>query len=176
LNEIIPNINASLVKRGYDPYIYEVGVHSTPLGPLDLDPFFVIAVDLICDITDKRSKSVKLKQAEISTARFNNLMKDKKHYDFWKKRWDETYKLVRDFAQVGLAKNVEAADLQSIKFFLELENYYRPETAISNLGVVIAQLMEILVQFLSASQLAQVAEKFEGVINASSKELVSGSN
>lgn len=171
-NALIPRINASLVKRGYEPYTYELEESLMPRASYELDPFFVIAVDLLTDTIDKRSTSVKLKNAGLTSVRFNALMKDKKHYAYFKKLWDKKFPKTKDMAEIALSKNVEAGDLQSIKYFNELQNIYRPETEISNMGILIARLMEILVQYIKPDQLQEVADKFEGALNVQAREVL----
>lgn len=171
INSLVPRINQTLILRGYEPYIYEMALDFYERPKNTLDPFFLIAVDLVTDTIDKRSTTVKLKQAGLTSQRWNNLLKDKRHYNYFKKIHEEKFKQLKQTAEIALSKNVESGDLQSIKFFFEYDNIYRPETELGNISIILAKLMEILVQYVQPSQLQEVADKFEGAINAKAVEL-----
>src|SRR5204863_3400254 len=63
-------------------------------------------------------------------------------------------------------------DLNAIKFYYEVSGQHNPNAVqVMNLASILAQLMEILVGFLTPSELITVADKMETILNAQSKEL-----
>jgi hypothetical protein len=173
IRRIIHDVNKALELQGYEPFVFEI----TPVGKKTsdfLDPFFVLAVDMICDPMDKRSNTAIFKQANITSVRFKHLCKDAAHLAYYDARREEMWGSVTKQAEIAIAKNIESRDLQSIKFMYELKNIYRPDSELTlNLTLIISRLMEVLVKFVDPQVLPQVAEEFDKVINAPSKEIAS---
>ncbi len=139
-----------------------------------LDPFFVVAVNLLCDVSDKRSKAAKIKEASLTTKQFEAFLGIPSHKKYLEDRLAKVFtKSVDISADLALARNVESGDLQSIKYYKELTGKYRPNQEISiNLGIVVGRLMEILSSKLEPKLMAEIAYEFEAVlIEAQPKEL-----
>lgn len=160
LKLLLPTINAALTgSRGLPP----VEISPGPKKPRDeLDPFFVLAVNYLTDISDKRGKSVKFTAAGITSLRFNALLRQENHKAYFDLRVQEALKGTKTSADLGLAKNVESGDLNAIKYFNELTGVYRPENSNQMaLGVLLGVLMEILSKRLDPAIMVEIADEFE---------------
>ena len=136
------------------------------------DPMFVLACNAICDTFDKRTLAAKLKGIEMSTAKWKAYLKKPRYREYFEKRWKESFQDVELSAEMSLARNVEAGDLQSVKYYYELTGKYRPnDITIMNLGVIIGRLMEILAARLAPDVLSEIADEMDKVINTASREL-----
>jgi hypothetical protein len=119
-------------------------------------------VDLLTDPIDKRSKSAKLKAANITTLKFDKLLQNNKHRAYWDKKCKQMVAVAQTYGDVALVRNVENGDLQSIKYFYELTGKYRgQEETITNLMSLISVLMEILAKYVEGPILSQIADEFE---------------
>lgn len=130
------------------------------------DGEFLLACEMILDTADKRTLAAKLKAIGLSTAKWNRLLKVEKNRAYMKKLLDSKYSDTETALKISLMRNVEAGDLQSMKYFDEREGLYRPQSdTMLNLGVVIGRLMEVLAKHLPPDTLNQVAEEIEISIN-----------
>ena len=128
----------------------------------DLDPNFVVAVSLLCDTLDKRAKPVKLKAAGLTTKAWLALLNDKKNQEYWAERVRKTFGQAEETAKTSLVRNVEAGDLQSIKYYHEFSGLFKPnEETQLNLLKIVAYFMEILVKHVPTNVVEAVAGEFE---------------
>ena len=163
LLRVAPRINKALKSRGlpeWRPVGYiakaELKAHA------DLDPLFVIAVTLICDTLDKRSRSVKLKTVGMDTKRFQYLLEDAQHLKYFQTRVDKAFKGTSETAKLSLTKNVEAGDLQSIKYYHEFSKEYNPNQELQlNLNKLISLFFEILVKHVPIETVKAIGDEFE---------------
>ena len=169
------NISHALDKQGFPPVeLFSSEIPKTEkLKPVDLlDPEFVVAVSLICDSMDKRSRAAKLKAIGMSQQKFKTLLRKKNHKEFYNKSISDAWGEFDEVAKMALLRNADSGDLQSIKYIYELTNTYRPnQELLLNLGVIIGKFMEILSPYLTKDQLLEIADKFEGVINISESQV-----
>lgn len=126
-----------------------------------IDPFFVLAVNLLCDTTDKRSKAAKLKEAGISTRKFTAMMARKKNADYYRSRMDRIFANdIEPNAQAAISRGVEAGDIQAIKFYYEVTDKYRPQQSIgADLSTILTAMMEILARHVEGRVLATIASE-----------------
>jgi hypothetical protein len=130
-----------------------------------LDEFFVLAVNFICDTVDKRSTAAKLKSAGIDSRRWQGYLKNQKNREYLEKRMKDSFENVELSAKTSLARNVEAGDLQSIRYYHEYTGKYRPNSEMTmNLGIIIGRIMEILSSKLEPIVLAEIADEIELVL------------
>ena len=155
---MLPKIQDKLAMRGQPHF-------EKPPPQLSLDPLFVLAVDLLSDTVSKKSRKAKLDEAGISPLKFKNFLRDPDHLNYYKSKIQEEFQGVDELAKISLAKNVEAGDLQSIKYFHELTNIYRPDQmANANLMYVISRMMEVLVKYVKPTDLEIIAMEIEALI------------
>lgn len=143
-------------------------------GPeADLDPLFVMATSIICDTADKRTTAAKLKQLGMTTKQWQGQIKLPAQRAYFEKRLAESFDNVELSAKLSLSKNVEAGDLQSIKYYHEYTGKYRPQNDTTlNLVFLMGRMMEILSKFLSPEQLSLVADEIDNVLEVKeTKEL-----
>jgi hypothetical protein len=119
----------------------------------------VLAVGLIVNVHDKRAVAAKLKEANLTTKQWTNLLRVQENRDYFQSRLNEIFdEDAQSDAKVALHKLIVAGDLQAIKHFHELQNIYRPQAnAQQNLLVALQGIMEILAKYVSPLILSQVA-------------------
>ena len=143
-----------LLNRGLPTY-------DSPPGRIDSN--FALAVTLICDISDKRTKAAKLKDAGLSTRQWTGFLKRRSHYNYFAERLNRVWNdEVEPNAKLAISRAVEAGDLSAVKYFHEYTDRYRPQDQqIVNLQLIITGLLEILAKHLSKELLQTVASELE---------------
>jgi len=139
-----------------------------------LDPIFVLAAGQILDTVDKRATAAKLKALGMSTAQWKAMLRIPENREYFEKRLKNS--MMGDVAlsaDLALARNVEAGDLQSVKYFNEYQGRYRPDAGLGmNVGILIGRFMEILSRRLTPEVMLEIADEFDAaVIETSTKEL-----
>ena len=170
--EIYPKFKKSLEIRGWDCPAYQKT--AGPVVKKHLDPFFCVAVELLLDIADKRSKTAKFKAAGISSIKFNKLLDDEKHRKYWLKQLEAAKAKAATSADLSLMRNVEAGDLQSIKYFNDFTGRFTEgESVTLNFIALISKIMEVLAKHVDPAVLTAVADEIE--VDIIQGELTSGS-
>ena len=143
-----------LINRGLPTY-------DSPTNRIDSN--FALATTLICDISDKRTKAAKLKDAGLTTRQWTGFLKRRSHYNFFQSRLEKVWNdEVEPNAKLAISRAVEAGDLQAVKYFHEYTDRYRPQDQqIVNLQLIITGLLEILAKHLSKELLQTVASELE---------------
>ncbi|MET0786342.1 MAG: hypothetical protein ABWY25_06510, partial [Paenisporosarcina sp.] len=143
-----------LINRGLPTY-------DSPTNRIDSN--FALAVTLICDISDKRTKAAKLKDAGLTTRQWTGFLKRNSHYNYFQERLNKVWNdEVEPNAKLAISRAVEAGDLQAVKYFHEYTDRYRPQDQqIVNLQLIISGLLEILARHLSKELLQIVATELE---------------
>lgn len=150
-------INNTLKLRGLPPYDYK-----SKLAEGELDAQFLVACNLICDTLDKRSRSMKLKAVNLTTQQFQVMLHNKDHLEYYKKRVDKSFKGVEESAKLSLSRNVEAGDLQSIKYYHEFTGIHDPNKEITtNLNKLISLFFEVLVRHVPVDVVDKIASEFD---------------
>lgn len=127
-----------------------------------LDPRFVVACDLICDTLDKKSKAIKLRSVGLSTSAWNAFLRLAEYREYFKKKVDFAFKEGDETAKLSLAKNLEAGDLQSIKFYFEFTGQHDPNKEITtNLNKLINLFMEVLIRYVDPKTLEKITSEFD---------------
>ena len=156
LKVYLPSINKALAKRElptYDPF-------KRPKE--ELDPEFVVAVNFLVDISDKRSKAVKLKAVGLTTQRFNVLLKNRLNRTYYESRAEEAFNNVAPVAKTSLGKLVDSGDLQAIKYYHEFTNIHDPNKELNlNLNKLISLFMEVLIKHVSPQVIDVISQEFD---------------
>jgi hypothetical protein len=170
------SLNRALFLRGWDPYELPVGNLQTQKSRKPgIDPLFALAVGLITDVIDKRSKAQKLKAAGISSARFNYLLGKEDHRAYFDKKMKALHSQMAGITSLSLIRNSENGDLQSIKYYNELTGVYRgTDETVMNLMVILGRMMEVLAKHVEPQVLALVADELDRVIDVTPKEIGNG--
>jgi hypothetical protein len=171
--QLLGDLNHALKKKGWDkfalPSVLGVGRKA------QLDPFFIMAVELLTDPIDKRSKSAKLKAVGISSKRFTFLLEKEEYRKYWDKKVSIVRSQATNFGDLALSRNVENGDLQSIKYLNELTGRYRSQDeTVINLMVLLGRMMEVLAKHVEPQVLAVIADELDNVIDVQPKELEVG--
>jgi hypothetical protein len=164
LKELSPRINKVLRTRGLpvvkfvDQYISS----ANKVPEADLNKTFVVAVNLICDTLDKRSRSAKLKLLGLSSKEFNAYLKNPAHREYYVLRINNSFKDADESAKLSLIRNIEAGDLQSIKYYYEFTGIHDPnKETVVNLNKIINLLMEILIRHVTPDVIEAVGREFD---------------
>ncbi|UOF81983.1 hypothetical protein [Caudoviricetes sp.] len=138
----------------------------------EFDPQFVLACNLMSATADKRATPTKLKEAGLTSIQWQGFLRREKYRAYYENLIKDSFSTVLLSAKTSLARNVEAGDLASIKHLHEMTGTYRPnqETQV-NLGLVIAQIMELFARHVEPKVLELVAEDLGRIITIQPKEL-----
>lgn len=141
-----------------------------------LEPAFITACHRILNFRDKRSDTAKLKEIGVTTARWNNWLKRKTYFDYYKVHADKIFdeELLVETKR-GLATLVGNADLSAIKYVDERTGVYRSNNGNNTevIAVVIQAIMSILARTVEASVINQISMEIRS--EPAIKELLSGS-
>jgi hypothetical protein len=158
LKEMLPAVNAALTKRelpSWDPW-------NKTLARDELDPAFVIAVNKLVDVSDKRSRTVKLKEVGLTTTKFNILLKSRQNKAYYEARAEEAFGNVAPVAKTSLGKLVESGDLQAIKYYHEFTGIHDPNKELNNnLNKLISLFFEVLVAHVDPKIVDTIAKEFD---------------
>jgi hypothetical protein len=158
LKAMLPNINAALEKRELPPY----DPYRRIAKKDELDPAFVVAVNSLVDISDKRSKAIKLKAVGLTTQKFNILLKSKMNKAYYEARAEEAFGNVQPVAKTSLGKLVDSGDLQAIKYYHEFTGVHDPNRELNtNLNKLIALFMEILIRHVDKEVIDVISREFD---------------
>lgn len=163
--ETLAEITPILQARGISPY-------ETPSEYLE--PNFVLAVSLICNPVDTRSRAAKLKEANLSTKTFNNLLLKPKYKDYYERAVNEIFdEHTKTAMKLAVMRGVENGDFQFIKHFNELQNIYRPNNSNEQIISILRAIMEILAVHVSQDVLIKIGAELRTnpVIESTLKEL-----
>jgi hypothetical protein len=132
-----------------------------------LEPNFILAVNLITNPYDKRPVASKLKDANITTKQWKNLLLKPKYLEFYQSHLDQIFDEQTQLdAKVGLQRLIANGDLAAIKHYQELQNIYRPQTNYNEiLAHTLQAIIEILTVHVSPNVLGIVANEISQVIN-----------
>lgn len=151
----MPEVNRLLATRGLKLFD-----EKTPVG--ELDPFFVMAVNLLTDVSDKRSKNLKLKTLDKNARWFDQQLLKKENREFFQLRVDQSFAQSSQQAKISLAKLVEQGDLPSIKYYHEFTGIHDPNKEINNnLNKLISLFMEVLAQHVTKEVIEAVSREFD---------------
>ncbi len=165
--QLIVETQDSLSNRGILSY-------STPVG--FLQPNFVLAVNLMCAVQDRRSVEAKLKEAGISTKQWQSLLRRQEYYDYYQRRVNEIFtEDVKNDCKLGLAELVAARDLAAIKYVNELTNVYRPQGANELIMKMLQVIIEIVSMHVTPDVLSKIANDLQNseIINVKETHAIS---
>jgi hypothetical protein len=156
LNLMKDQINTALAKRElppYNPYVRRTD---------ELDPAFVVAVNFLVDVSDKRSRTVKLKAVGLSTQKFNALLRNRLNKAYYEKRAEMAFDDVAPVAKTSLGRLVDSGDLQAIKYYHEFTGIHDPNRELTtNLNKLIALFMEVLIRHVDPKVVATISQEFD---------------
>lgn len=127
-----------------------------------LDPEFVLAANALCNVTDKRSKSEKLREVELTSAQFTAMMRKKPNREYFLSRLDKTFdEDVGVSAKLAIARAIEVGDMTAVKYYHEFTGKYRPAEAHGNttelFGMFLQAIMQALARHVTSEIISQVA-------------------
>ena len=136
IENLLVEITPGLIARGIPPY-------ETPSDYLE--PNFVLAVNLICNVTDKRPPAAKLKEAGLTTKQWKNLLRKPICQEYYTKCVNEIFdEEAQVTAKLTIMRAMENGDLQAVKYFHGMQNIYRENEQSSEQVSTNAQILTIL--------------------------------
>ncbi len=158
LKQLLPRINQALAKRELPPWDPWAKTQKRD----ELDPAFVIAVNKLVDVSDKRSRTIKLKEVGLTTHAFNVLLKSKQNKAYYETRAEQAFSDVAPIAKTSLGKLVESGDLQAIKYYHEFTGIHDPNKELNlHLNKLINLLMEVLVAHVPRETVEIITREFD---------------
>jgi hypothetical protein len=132
-----------------------------------LEPNFILAVNLITNPYDKRPVASKLKDANLTTKQWKNLLLKPTYLEFYQSNLDKIFdEQTKLDAKLGIQRLIASGDLNAIKHYQELQNIYRPQANYNDLLMkVIGAVIEVLAVHVSTEVLHKVASEITQVIN-----------
>lgn len=173
-NEKIANdlaINKTVVNRYYENPDFRAaaiarGVDIDPdKSTRALDPKQVLAANLMMNTLDKKNMREKLKMIGVTPQQFAAWKRQVPFQEYLKKRAEAVFDSSDPDAYLGLAKAVEAGDLNAIKFHFEMRGIYNPRLQIDvNVEHVLVRVVDIVSQHVTPEVLEKIADELEGVM------------
>lgn len=102
-------------------------------------------VDLMLNLTDKRTKREKLKQIGVSTARYYAWMNQPAFKDYMNKRARELFGAHEHDGYLAVLRSMEAGSMDAAKFYFELAGIYNPKITVQvDVNHIVTQVVEIV--------------------------------
>lgn len=108
----------------YRELMLEVGIEVTEVSQLNEKQ--LMALKMVSDVGDKRSKLTKLKELGITETVWRGWMKQKEFNDSFRAMAKTAIDEAIPMAEIKLAEMAEAGDLNTIKFLFEVQGRYNP--------------------------------------------------
>jgi len=108
----------------YRELMLEVGIEVTDVSQMNERQ--LMALNVVADTTDKRSKTAKLKALGVSSVEWRGWMRQKEFNDSFTAMVSTAVKDAIPMAEIKLAEMAEAGDLNTIKFLFEYTGKYNP--------------------------------------------------
>lgn len=177
MRQTLLRASSILTQRGLPSY-------ALPPGPEDsifkewtskYDPRFVLAANMISNVTDKRSVSAKLNEIEVTPAEWDGWLTNDSYYKYYKLLVETRWSQLDEIAKLGIIRGVHMGDLKTIQYYHEFTGKHVQTTAIQvNIGSVLQRVVEVLATHLSPDMLNTVANELsmENLMEATSRELL----
>lgn len=158
LKLMLPRINEALSKRELPPWDPWAKTQKKD----ELDAAFVVAVNKLVDVSDKRSRTIKLREVGLTTHAFNVLLKSRQNKAYYEARAEAAFSDVAPIAKTSLGKLVESGDLQAIKYYHEFTGIHDPNKELNtNLNKLINLFMEVLITHVPKDLVDTIAKEFD---------------
>lgn len=131
-----------------------------------LEPKQFLIAQMFLNTSDRRSIRQKLKEADIPVSTWNNWKKSPVFMNYLRKEAQRRFGDADVSADLELIKHVEDGSLEGIKYYNQMSGRYTSPEAV-NVARVLAIMMEILVQYVTADILQKVAKEMEQKIYGS---------
>lgn len=143
-----------------------------------LDPRFILACNVLLDTGNTKSMSAKFKELApmgVTTKMWSNWLKEPKYQQYASQVFDEKFDFETELAaKSSLIRNIHSGDLQSIKYYYELTNKFRP---MSENQLAIATIIQVVIEIMSKHMAPDVIDTVaEELDNSPVGELLRGIN
>jgi hypothetical protein len=125
-----------------------------------LEPQQFLIAQMFLNTSDRRSIRQKLKEANVSVSTWNNWNKQPTFRNYIRKEATRRFGDADISADLELVKHVEDGNLEGIKYYNQMSGRYSTPEAV-NVSRVLALMMEILVQYVTADVLTKIAKELE---------------
>lgn len=129
------------------------------------EPNFVLAVNLICNVYDKRSIPAKLKTAGLTSSQWRAFLRRPDLAAYYQNCINQIFdEDTKQEAKLQLSRLVSQGDLQAIKHFNEVQNIYRPQSNQTEMVMLyLHSIMEVLAKYVSSEVLNKVAAEIKTI-------------
>jgi len=149
-------------------WLKDTGLLEQDLNQL-LEPKQFLVAQAFLNTADRRSIRQKLKELGVTVKEFDNWRRSPNFMAYLEKEAKRRFGDAHIYADLELTKHIEDGNLEGIKYYHQLTGRYSSPEAV-NVAKVLATMMEILVQYVSADVLSKVAKELESRIYGSLKE------
>jgi len=133
-----------------------------------LTPEQFVLAQMLLNPSDRRSIRAKLKEANVTMVQYDRWRKDAAFQNYFRQQAQSRFKDADVVADVELVKLLEDGDLKAITYYNEITGRHQTSDQV-NLTRVLAMVMEVLVQFVTADVLRNIAagleERLSGVLD-----------
>jgi hypothetical protein len=133
-----------------------------------LSPEQFMLAQLLLNPSDRRSLRAKLKELNVTMLQYDRWRRDPAFMNYFRQQVQSRFKDADVIADLELVKLLEDGDLKAITYYNEVTGRHQTSDQV-NLTRVLAMVMEVLVQFVSADVLRNVAagleERLSGVLD-----------
>lgn len=177
LRQMISRVNPRLTLNGLPQFTLPrpVGENSAFKGwTSKYDPRFVLSVNTVTNVSDKRSKAAKLAEINVSPAEWDGWLTNSENYEYYKFMVDVKWKQGDETAKLQLLNGMERGDLSTIKYWHEFTGKHVQRSELSvNTSVVISRVIEVLTSYVDPGKLTEIAQalQMDSLTEVSSTEL-----
>lgn len=160
LRQLIFKLSERLSLRGLPKYVLPPA-KDDPIFNRELtnfDPRFVMACNIVTNVTDKRTKAAKLNEVNVSMAEWDGWLTNNENYQYYQRLVEIKWNQVDETAKLQVIRNIENGSLSDIKYYHEFTGKFTPQAQIQvNMGIVIARVIETLTRFVEPAKLEEIA-------------------
>lgn len=148
-------------KSEFQARLTNLGITETE-ADLALSPEQIRVVNAIMNVHDKASLREKLKDAGVSTQKFNNWKAQPAFQKYMRERAEKQFGDVDVDIRLAVIKGVQSNDLGFVKLAGEMTGVYNPKVQVElNVTLVLTRVVEILTKYVDGPTLLAVSEELE---------------
>ena len=127
----------------------------------------IACINLLLNVSDRRSQTAKLKALGIPPVTFQNWKRQKYFMDSFKQAGEKLFGECQPEVNKALVEQATAGDMKAIEYLNKLTNYYDPKNADAfNVQLIMVRLLETIQKHVrDPHQLTAIAEEFESIMN-----------
>jgi hypothetical protein len=133
-----------------------------------LTPIQLAVANTLLNTHDRNTLRKKLQLLNVTTTQFAAWQKQPAFQDYLRSESIARFNNTDVDARLSLTKLVQDADLNAIKYYMEVSGIYNPvATQVIDLQRILASVLELLVRYLAPGELLEVANDLEKILAGS---------